>query len=240
MPPIQVYTKSPINASKASGVTPQTAAPDEPATNPPTTTTSSPHQPPSNNNNPIPTRTTPILNSGPPPPQPGAVPRLPEATATATATASNLNTINNSSNGPAPPAPTAAPSGIPIPGVNLPPQMAIPPPPRAFAAGGSHNQRGTSTATTQPMGTGSNSGTAAGYSPAASLGPGGYQQNTAAVSGFVAPAYQEGGGGGGGGGYEEEDEEGFLGSAKKFAKAAGERLSAAESEVWKRINGEEK
>ncbi|KAH6624941.1 hypothetical protein B0J18DRAFT_410338 [Chaetomium sp. MPI-SDFR-AT-0129] len=235
MPPIQVYTKSPINASKASGVTPQTAAPDEAAANPPppTTTTSSPYQPPSNNNNPIPTRTTPSLNSGPPPPQPGAVPRLPEATATASS-----NTTHSNNNTPAPPAPTAAPSGIPIPGVNLPPQMAIPPPPRAFAAGGPHNQRGTSTATTQPMGTGINSG--AGYSPAASLGPGGYQQNTAAVSGFVAPAYQGGGGGGGSGGYGDEDEEGFLGSAKKFAKAAGEKLSAAESEVWKRINGEEK
>jgi hypothetical protein len=28
-----------------------------------------------------------------------------------------------------------------------------------------------------------------------------------------------------------------LGSAMKFAKAAGEKLSAAESEVWRRING---
>jgi hypothetical protein len=39
---------------------------------------------------------------------------------------------------------------------------------------------------------------------------------------------------------ENEDREGngVLSSAMKFAKAAGQRLSAAESEVWRRINGD--
>lgn len=36
---------------------------------------------------------------------------------------------------------------------------------------------------------------------------------------------------------EEDEDVGMLSSAMKLAKAAGERLSAAESEVWKRING---
>jgi tellurite resistance protein len=36
----------------------------------------------------------------------------------------------------------------------------------------------------------------------------------------------------------DEEGEGILESAVKLAKAAGEKLSAAESEVWRRINGE--
>jgi hypothetical protein len=75
--------------------------------------------------------------------------------------------------------------------------------------------------------------------PSPGPGPGGYQQNVS--SGSYASPYQGGGGGGGGrygGGDGDEEEEGILGSAMKFARAAGEKLSAAESEVWKRINGE--
>ncbi|KAL2188782.1 hypothetical protein L209DRAFT_751860 [Thermothelomyces heterothallicus CBS 203.75] len=239
MPPVQVHTKSPINAAKASGVTPQTAAPgvagadvSGDATTTPTTTTttttaaaaaSSAFHPSSN---PPPTRTIPSLQQQPAPPQPGAVPRLPEATG-APAPPRNATGDSPGAGGPAPrPAPTAAP----ILGVSYPPQMGRPPP----QAG--HNQRGTTAA---PLG--------GGAYPGPGPGPGGYyyyQQNgssasssSAAAAGYVPP-YQGGGGGGSRGTGEEEEEGGFFGSALKLAKAAGEKLSAAESEVWRRINGE--
>jgi hypothetical protein len=35
---------------------------------------------------------------------------------------------------------------------------------------------------------------------------------------------------------DDEDDEGIWSSAKKLAQAAGEKLSAAENEVWRRIN----
>ncbi|KAL2141361.1 hypothetical protein VTI28DRAFT_2491 [Corynascus sepedonium] len=206
MPPIQVYTKAPINAAKASGVTPQTAAPEGTDPNAPThattRTTATAAAPSSSPNHPSsgsqPTRTTSAPQQQPPPPQPGAVPRLPEPTGTLRAAPPSPQ--------PPPPAPTAAPLGptaataaVQIPGVSYPPQMGIQPPQAA------HNQRGTATA--------------------------------------YAPPYNQSGGGGGIGGPgsqvdDEEKDEGFLGSAVKLAKAAGEKLSAAESEVWRRINGE--
>lgn len=235
MPPIQVYTKSPINAAKASGITPQTAAPADTTTtthpaNIPANTTASPYQP-QPNYTPTPTRTT-ALHQNPPPPQPGAVPRLPEATGTPTS--SSLPPPPRAGAAAAPPAPTAA-ATLPtphLPGVSYPPQMAIPPPQTGY------NQRGTSTSTAAPGVTGGGwGGAGAGPGPV----PGGYQQNVSASAsaGYPSP-YQGGGGGGGGGGYGGDDgeEEGILGSAMKFAKAAGEKLSAAESEVWKRINKE--
>lgn len=37
-----------------------------------------------------------------------------------------------------------------------------------------------------------------------------------------------------------EDYDGVWDVAKKFAKAAGDRLSAVETEVWRRLNSEEK
>lgn len=81
--------------------------------------------------------------------------------------------------------------------------------------------------------------------------PPGYQQNINAGemnSNQRAAAQQYGnnstsgyGQGGGGQGYYgggEADGESYWDSAMKFAKTAGEKLSAAESEVWKRINKE--
>jgi hypothetical protein len=44
------------------------------------------------------------------------------------------------------------------------------------------------------------------------------------------------GGTSGGGGGSEEGDGGVWDTAKKWAYAAGEKLSAAESEVWRRIN----
>lgn len=236
MAPIQVYTKSPINAAKASGVTPQTAAPAEAAN------TTSPYQPPAN---PTPTRTIPQQqHQGPPPPQPGATPRLPEATGLPTATTSStLPPPPRAGAAPQPPAPTAAPTQPPLgSGIGRtyppPPQMAIPPPQPGY------NQRGTSTGFGPAPATGAGgypgSGGGGGDVDLGS-GPAGYRQN-ASVSAYVPPAYDDDNyhrsGRGYGGREEEEEEEGVWGSAVKLAKAAGERLSAAESEVWRRINGE--
>lgn len=239
MPPIKVYTQSPINAAKASGVTPQTAAPADSGTN-----KTLPYTPAHTTAAPTPTRTVPLHQDGPPPPQPGAVPRLPEATATATATASSstlppppragASAVAGASA--SPPAPTPAPTAAPhLPAaVPYPPQMGIPPPQTGL------NQRGTST-TLSPSAAPS---AWDGSSQAGSGGGGypGYQQNVSAAGGYAAPSPYQSGGGGGGGGFGQDgdggEEEGVWGTAVKFAKAAGKRLSEAESEVWKRINGE--
>ncbi|KAH6850229.1 hypothetical protein B0I37DRAFT_413642 [Chaetomium sp. MPI-CAGE-AT-0009] len=106
--------------------------------------------------------------------------------------------------------------------------MSIPPPQAGY------NQCGTSSSATG-YGVGYPTGGYPGGGGGDVSGPAGYQQNTSASSsGYVPSAYHRSGQDGEG----DEDEEGFLGSAMKFAKAAGERLSAAESEVWRRINGE--
>ena len=125
--------------------------------------------------------------------------------------------------------------------------MAIPPPQTGAEWG---VQRGTATApATAPPPTGAWTGGNGGgevHEPKYESYPG-YRQNV--------NAFGEGGGDygrqqqqqqeqqdryQGGDGSGEGDGEGFLGSAMKFAKAAGEKLSAAESEVWRRINGENK
>ncbi|KAL2164535.1 hypothetical protein VTH06DRAFT_3751 [Thermothelomyces fergusii] len=243
MPPVQVHIKSPINAAKASGVTLQTAAPgaagpddgsDDATTTTATTTSAeaaaaaaaSPAYCPSSN--PPPTRTVPSLQQQPPPPQPGSVPRLPEATgAPAPRTAAAARNVAEGSPGAGGPAPPPPPTAAPFPGVSYPPQMGIPPP-----QPGHHNQRGT---TTEPLGRGAYPGPGPGnyqyyYQQSGSYGP-------SSTAGGYVPPYQ-GGGSGGSRGMHENEEEGFLGSALKLAKAAGEKLSAAESEIWRRINGE--
>lgn len=88
-------------------------------------------------------------------------------------------------------------------------------------------QRGTSTAAAGPAATGQGG----------LWGNAGYGQNSSGGGGYAPPSslpFQQGGGD------QEAGQEGFLGSAMKLAKAAGGKLSAAESEVWRRINGEEK
>ncbi|KAK5664134.1 hypothetical protein OQA88_349 [Cercophora sp. LCS_1] len=192
MPPVPVYTSSPINAAKASGVTPQTETPD-----PTPASRYAPAQP---------TPTQQLPSDGPPPPQPGAIPRLPTATATAS-TLPPPPKAGEAYRPPAPPEPTAAPRYPP-----LPPQMGMPTP----VAG--YRQQGTATSTAPSQ-------TMPGYIPGAA---GGYQQNSS--------SYQAG--------YHENvptrEEDGVWGSAMKWAQAAGKKLSEAESEVWKRINGDGK
>ncbi|RKU47976.1 hypothetical protein DL546_004376 [Coniochaeta pulveracea] len=243
MPPIPIYTKSPINAATADGVTPKTAAsdggmqPEKPST---TTATSTqqpgeypaaqpgavPHLPAVTQTHHVPIQPTPTSNlssQGPPPPQPGAVPVAPGMTA------------GTRASGPPPPtttAPARLPGEAPAAPVPYPRQMAIPPPTAPYS------QRGTSTASVEKT-----QQTVLTYQLDH---PPGYQQNPSAAdmtssqreaslqSAAAAPYH-----GYGGGVADNGDEEGVLGMAKKWAQTAGEKLSAAEQEVWKRINGKE-
>ncbi|KAL2271689.1 hypothetical protein VTJ83DRAFT_1060 [Remersonia thermophila] len=217
MPPIPVHTKSPINPAKASGVTPETAAPAESKDQPayvPAQTTSSPIQPHLYDSRSLtPTRTVPLHEQSPPPPQPGAVPRLPEVTGTASSLSPAAPTTSAPA-APAAPAITAAPIFPPPP----PPQLGIPPPQAA------HSQRGTSTALPPPPGPSSL------YHPPGAGPSGG--------GGAYPSPYQGVGGAGRGGSGNEDENDGILGSAVRLAKAAGQKLASAESEIWKRINGE--
>lgn len=251
MPPIKLYTNSPINAARAEGITPKTAAPsydegDDSETQQPRVQNQI-HEP----LHPTPTRTTEVNNQNPPPPRPGAVPvPYPQPTQTATVTAPGYH---------APPAPATTQPAV-LPGrshagagggsQNTYPTPTHPPPPppqmgmSLMESTAPHTYRGTSTATAPtettgaaapPTSSGSRQvgyGTAGsyagvgggnmGYSPPA--GPSGYQQRT---DFNASNSYQDDG-----------DEEGVWNSAVKWAQAAGEKLSAAESEVWRRINKE--
>ncbi|KAK4455798.1 hypothetical protein QBC34DRAFT_373562 [Podospora aff. communis PSN243] len=213
MPPVPVYTAAPITAAtKPTGVTPQTATPNDSleATDAPAPTGSSRYTPA---NQPTPTRT--LSHDGPPPPQPGAVPRLPTATLTATA-GPPPPAPSNQQQQPQPPAPTTAPY---YPSISQPLQMGIPSPSQTYG----QSQRGTATAT----GPGTH--------------PPGYQQNSGLNQYQSAQAqndaYRNGSMGGGHGG-QGDGEEGVWSSVVGWAQAAGKKLSEAESEVWRRINKE--
>jgi len=249
MPPIPIYTQSPIAGANPSGVTPKTAAqePGEKAgRSEPATTTAAvsqdaypPPQPGAVPSLPVPTgaaqnrqryvpaqptRTVQEVASGPPPPQPGAVPTLPERTTALPPPPRAGETYH-------PPEVTQAPQ------VPYPPQMAIPAPVIP------HAQHGTSAATAgrypqpaQPT----NLGTGA---PGNHLNhPPGYHQNVNAVdfdsnqraahNANVSSGGRRSSTDGG------DDDEGVWDTARKFVQAAGSKLSAAESEVWRRINKE--
>lgn len=252
MPPIQIHTASPINASEASGPTQQTEAAQaqDPSGLPqnqvgatatssnrqqqypaaqPGATTSLPVQTASAQAysipRPTPTKTTDDV-SQPPPPQPGAVP-VPMAVSKST-----LPPPPEAGEAYQPPAPTPATQAT----VPYPPQMAIPPP--TLPA-----QRGSSTSTTAANGpqiTGPRP-IPLGGDPALSLEhPPGYQQDVsasefnshqrAAHNAAMASAAERGS--------QAPSDEGVWDTARKWAAAAGGSLAAAEQEVWRRINKE--
>ncbi|KAF9874005.1 hypothetical protein CkaCkLH20_08377 [Colletotrichum karsti] len=255
MPPIQIHSTSPINASKASGPTPQTEAAQaqdvsDKLTGPPqnqvgATATSSngqqqypPAQPGAAPSLPVQTasaqaysipRPTPTKTtddvSQPPLPQPGAVPVPMAANKSST-----LPPPPKAGEAYQPPAPTPATQAT----VPYPPQMAIPPPTMSA-------QRGSSTSTTTangPQMTGPRP-IPLGGDPASSLEhPPGYQQDVsasefnshqrAAHHAAVASAAERGS--------QAPADEGVWDTAKKWAAAAGGSLAAAEQEVWRRIN----
>lgn len=236
MPPIPIYSNSPINAAKAAGISPQTtekeqtvqSAPSD-STSPSTTVTSQGYPPAQPGASPFlpaptgfssaqgqypppqPTATQPLPGSqGPPPPQPGAFP-VPPGGGPPTATATSTSTA------------------LPPP-VSYPPQMHIPPPSAAASAGVQAAQRGTSTAPFVAA-------------PSPMEHPPGYQQNVhagemdhyqrARQDALEAEERSRSGTLGGGDGAVGE---GVWDSAKKALVAAGGKLADAENEVWKRIS----
>jgi hypothetical protein len=277
---IPVYTQSPINAAKADGITPQTAAPaPTPATqrgpNATTATTTAvpstvapyPAAQPGAPAMPAPTAaaqryvpiqptpTTRTGDEGPAAPQPGAFP-----------TASN--TMRNN----LPPPPKAGEKFQPPPSQTAtqqpyPPQMSIPPPTTIYGAQPPSSSTSSSTAATvsYPVSLPSDSYGA----PRRSLEhpPGkwvpldnrhaganirsflGYAQNPYA-SNFSADQRraQDAHPMSGTSSYETEkpstvgafgvDAEGVWNTAKSWASTAGKKLSEAEQEVWKRVNGQ--
>jgi len=255
---IPVYTNSPINAAKASGPTSQTAAPPTqstpvaPSSNvatttaTPSSTSSYPAAQPGAPAVPAPTaavkryapvQPTPTVKTddGPPAPQPGAFPTPTQSLR------SNL-----------PPPPKAGETFNPPPQTTTaqtyPPQMSIPPPTTAYGA----QQPASSTSTTNapsssyPVPLPSEDYGA----PRRSLEhPPGYAQNPYA-SNFSADQRraQEAQDTPSLGSYGSEsksttaafgvDPESVWNTAKKWAQTAGEKISEAEADIWKKVNGE--
>ncbi|GAP89357.1 hypothetical protein SAMD00023353_3700990 [Rosellinia necatrix] len=243
MAPVPVYTNSPITAAKPDGVAPKTASAADPSCQagkaPPLPTSgytpvtyaaarqgatpslpgptgSAAAQPYSHLQ---PTPTTSMGNASPAPPQPGSVP------------VSSLPPPPKAGEKHQPSIQTHAPPTTTMP---VPHQMAIPTP----VAPHPSQQRGTSTT---PMASSLPYGTQLPSGPTASSGDGtqslshppGYQQN---VNASELGRYQRSVG------MEEHQLDGsessIWGAAKKLAQQTGERLAAAENEVWKKINKE--
>ncbi|KAG6029984.1 hypothetical protein E4U41_000222 [Claviceps citrina] len=242
MAPIPVYSSSPINAAKASGVTPKTATPadagrggqaqHQPETSTaatseayppaaPGATPSLPKQtarPLANNVLPTPTRTSSVLPGNPPLPQPGAVPVPPGHSAP--------NDL------PLPPRAGEAVQGHQqvAPVTTMPPQMGYQPPQASLPIQGR-----SSTSTMAPSAVADTAGmtfpiSLQGQHPSTSYSPpaGGYQQDVhaAGYNQYQRPAAA----------YEDQAEASVWDTAKKWAVSAGEGLAAAEGEIWKRIS----
>jgi hypothetical protein len=246
---IPVYTQSPIRAAaKPSGVTRQTTAPDAqfspsgPNPAPPTTTTASTSSYPSAQPGaaapapttaaqryaplqPTPTKQT--EPAGPPAPQPGAFPR-PLNRGTMPPPPKVGETYH-------PPQHTAAPTEP------YPPQMAFPPPTGAI---GTHPPTSSTRTTNTPPSPYPVSipPTEFGGPRRSMEHPPGYQQNTyaadltsdqrraqqahTAVVGHQNSSHHDG----------DMDQESVWNIAKNWAQQAGEKLSVAEAEVWRKIN----
>ncbi|KAH6687267.1 hypothetical protein F5X68DRAFT_261480 [Plectosphaerella plurivora] len=235
MPPIPIYTSSPINATKASGITPKTAEPEPKSSIPTASATAAPtptktaayapampgatpslpfQTPTSHASSHPPAPTGRPGDSGPPPPQPGAVPSLPGASLPPPPKAGETYT---------PPQTTPAP-----PTMTMPPQMAMPPPGNSYTP----YQGTSSTSTTfhqpaaaQPTFLGGGGGSNLSHPP-------GYQQNANADQFTSQQRHQASMAEG----HTYDGEEGVWDQAKKWATGVGGSLAAAESEVWKRIN----
>ncbi|KAI0460391.1 hypothetical protein F5B21DRAFT_5981 [Xylaria acuta] len=253
MAPIPVYTNSPITAAKADGVTPKTASSDAPCKTNKAAAAAAASSSSSSPSSPSPTSAyTPSTYATA---QPGAAPSLPAPTGPARAQPSSpvrpTPTTSIASASPAPPQPGSVPvSSLPPPPkageryrlptqtpappaatIRYPHQMAIPAP----TAPQPLQQRGTSTtamASSSPYGTQrALTTTDIGGNDAQSFShPAGYQQNANAseLDRYQRPAVEQ----------RELDDSGdsIWGAAKKLAQQTGERLAAAESEVWKKIN----
>ncbi|KAH6897198.1 hypothetical protein B0T10DRAFT_476252 [Thelonectria olida] len=239
MPAIPIYTASPINASKASGVTPQTAhsesgeprtAPLDAAQSPNTYPAAQPGSRPSvpaptgvprAPYYPEPTPTTTAGSMSPAAPQPGAFPSLPAKSSLPPHPKAGEHLRNDQA------------QSTPIP---MPPQMSYAP----LGTSEMGVKRSSTTTATVPIPSPMADPLGGRLSGGNLSHPPGYQQNVHAsdFSSNQRAAHQVA--------VEQDrsvsavsigdDDEGVWGTAKKWAAVAGEGLAAAENEVWKRIN----
>ncbi|KXH30644.1 hypothetical protein CNYM01_11994 [Colletotrichum nymphaeae SA-01] len=252
MPAIPIFKDTPINASKASGATPQT---EEPQAKDHSNNVAELSQSQVGAPAPSSTRQQPY-----PPAQPGAAPSLPVQTASAQAYPVPRPTPTQKTNDVSPPPPQPGAAPVPVAGtstlppppkagqtyqppaptpattatVSYPPQMGIPPPTMSHAA-----LRGSSTSTTNgPQMTGPRPVPLGGDPPLSLEHPPGYQQDVSAseFSSHQRAAHQAAVASSAEKGYQSQPEEGVWDTAKKWAQAAGGSLAAAEQEVWRRIN----
>jgi len=240
MAPIPVYSASPINAAKASGVTPKTAHPEpsDSAPHPATTTASStdssypPARPgaaavpaPSGSAQrymPVqPTPTTASHSEGPPAPQPGALPMPPKSHIPPPPKANDMYQP--------PQQQSTAPSVQPYP-----PQMGIPPPTTSFGAPHSSTSTNTAPSSVYPV----QIQAAEQGGPRRSIEhPPGYHQNAYAsdMTNDQRRA-QEAHNASSGVVKDDDNSEGIWGSAKKLAQTMGTKIAETEAEVWRRVN----
>ncbi|KZL71099.1 hypothetical protein CT0861_03853 [Colletotrichum tofieldiae] len=256
MPAIPIFKDTPINASKATGATPQTEEP----------------QPNANSNNAPDLSHSQVGAPAPalapssthqqsyPPAQPGAAPSLPVQTASAQAYPALRPTPTQKTDDVSPPPPQPGAAPVPVTGTSslppppkagevyqppaptpatqatppYPPQMGIPPPTMPHSA-----LRGSPTSIANgPQMTGPRP-IPLGGDPASSLEhPPGYQQDVSAseFSSHQRAAHHAAVASSAERGFQTQSEEGVWDTAKKWAQAAGGSLAAAEQEVWKRIN----
>ena len=240
MAPIPVYSDSPINAAKASGVTPQTADPESSNSAPaPATTTASssnysyaPARPgaasmpaPTGSAQryvPVqPTPTTASNSEGPPAPQPGAVPVPPKSYIAPPPKAGEMyQSQQQSTNPPAQP---------------YPPQMGVPPPTTSYGVP-PHSSTSSSTVPSSAYPVQLQSAEQGG--PHRSIeSPPGYHQNTYAsemnsdqrraqeAQNTSSSVFQG-----------DDDGEGVWSSAKKMAQTMGTKIAETEAEVWRRVS----
>jgi len=237
MPPIPVFKDSAINPEKASGVTPQTAQDST--------------QQSGVTSNPFPATTTSGASPASyPAAQPGR-PAFPAPTGTAQRYAPAPNTASNQ---PTPTTTFQAPPPEPQPGAFPTPSSRMPPPPKAretlsgTAARNYPPQMNIPSPTTayagQPPGSTTSTTTAPSSAYPVPLpgnydGPAGYQQNPYAIDqrrAQDASSSHEGNESTGDMSSLAADAQNMWDTAKQWAQKAGEKLSEAETEVWKRVN----
>ncbi|OBR14006.1 hypothetical protein CH63R_02732 [Colletotrichum higginsianum IMI 349063] len=258
MPAIPIFKDTPINASKASGATPQT---EEPHSNVNPNNASELSHSQVGAPVPAPALAPSSTSQQPyPPAQPGATPSLPVQTASAQAYPAPRPTPTQRTDDVSPPPPQPGAAPVPVAGIPTlppppkageayhppaptpatqvtapyPPQMGIPPPTMSHSV-----LRGSSTSTANgPQMTGPRP-IALGGDPASSLEhPPGYQQDVSAseFSSHQRAAHQAAVISSAERGFQARPDEGVWDTAKKWAQAAGGSLAAAEQEVWRRIN----
>ncbi|KPM42648.1 hypothetical protein AK830_g3934 [Neonectria ditissima] len=261
MPAIPIYTASPINASKASGITPHTVPPDgteEQVGATKTTSLPSPNTYPAAQPgaqpwfptptgtlavppNPAPTPTRTVEYDSPPAPQPGAFPLSPRRASEVSPSVRRGSYVapppRRGSELPPPPkvGESLRDDQPQAPLVPMPPQMAYTPlgAPELAARRSSTTTMPVPSAFMDPLGGRSDDGDL--------CHPPGYHQNInasefnssqrAAHDASVERSSHRMSLSG-----DLDDDEGVWGAAKKWASAASEGLAAAEHEVWKRIN----